>query len=79
MFDSMYAKIACPKCGYANYVYLNPDFDDMSVSDEEGCRCWKCKHEWVFDEFSSNLKTAYITDGEEHPFGYGELIKQGLV
>jgi hypothetical protein len=35
-------KCVCPRCGKLNFVELG-DFEDFTVPDVDGYKCWNCK------------------------------------
>lgn len=56
----------CPHCDEVNYVN-NGNVEDLTVSDVEAIKCWKCKHTWLLDgaEEWTILEDAHIAEG--HP------------
>jgi len=44
----MYITEFCPNCNKINFVYLS-DSVDITTLDTDGCRCWHCQHEWLFN------------------------------
>jgi len=74
----MWSEEWCPKCEIINWIY-HGNMDDMTVVDIDGCECYKCGHEWLFDEELAKdyhneesiseiiTKIAYIEKGLEKP------------
>lgn len=54
----------CPECGAVNYVN-NGDTSDTTAEDVDGCECWKCGHEWLFEgaEAWATVETGKIMPG----------------
>lgn len=65
MGDSAHSE-DCPSCKTRNWVLLG-DLTDLTGTDTEAIRCWKCKHEWLVEgaEEWTTLEDAMMDDGRE--------------
>lgn len=56
----------CPYCGAINYIN-NGNTEDLTVSDVEAIKCWKCKHAWLLEGVGewTTLNDAHTVEG--HP------------
>lgn len=54
----------CPACSSKNWLALG-DMNDMTGTDPEAIRCWKCKHVWLIEgaEEFTTLDDAMVDDG----------------
>lgn len=56
----------CPHCSEISYVN-NGNIEDLTISDIEAIKCWKCKRAWLIEGASewTTLKDACTVEG--HP------------
>lgn len=56
----------CPHCNEISYVN-NGNIEDLTISDIEAIKCWKCKRTWLIEGARewTTLEDANTTEG--HP------------